>query len=190
MEKMLLAITKDIVKFFVRYAPMGCFFAILATAGYLFYEGYWNGIRLKNKSKISTKEMAGKAICIFLLVLYGYIVVGITMLSRSESGTRYFSLELFRTFHNTFFSKKQICENIIMFVPYAILLFLYSNFFRRIGVMFGIGAASSFLIESTQWLTKTGYFELDDILTNTLGMMLGYGVCNFVSRIKIDRNNK
>lgn len=184
MVKMLLAITQDIAKFFVRYAPDGCFWAMLITAGYLFYEGCGKRKCLKDKNKISMRKRAEKAACIFLLVLYGYIVIGITMFSRSESGTRYFSLELFRTFHNTFFSKKQICENIIMFIPYAILLFLYSNFFRKMWVMLGIGVVSSFLIEIMQWVTKTGYFELDDILTNVFGMILGYGICKMVLKMK------
>ena len=41
----------------------------------------------------------------------------------------------------------------------------------------GVGVVSSLFIEIMQWLTKTGYFELDDIMTNTLGMLIGYLIC-------------
>lgn len=184
MVKMFLAITKDVTKFFAGYAPMGFLLAVIVTAGYLWYEGFWKSKQLNNKCKMQIKHLAGKAGSIFLLTLYVYVVIGITMLSRSEGGTRHASFELFRTFRNTFFSKKQIYENIIMFVPYAMLLFGLSKFFRRARVMLGIGAASSLFIEVTQWVTKTGYFELDDILTNTFGMMIGYGICAFCERIR------
>ena len=43
------------------------------------------------------------------------------------------------------------------------------------------------LIEVTQWVTKTGCFELDDVLTNTLGMLLGCVVCIVVRRDKSKR---
>ena len=62
-------------------------------------------------------------------------------------------------------------------MPYAILLFGFSEYFRRAGIMMGVGVVSSLFIEIMQWLTKTGYFELDDIMTNTLGMLIGYLIC-------------
>lgn len=187
MLKMLLAIARDITKFFVGYAPMGFLLAVIITAGYVWYEGVWKLRQSGNKNKIvgiERKDLAGKAVCIFLLIWYVYIVIGITMLSRSEGGTRHASFELFRTFRNTFFSKKQIYENIIMFVPYAVLLFVFSGYFRRAGVMFGAGVVSSLFIEVIQWITKTGYFELDDILTNTFGMMIGYLFCVIVEKVR------
>ena len=183
MIEMLLAIAKDITKFFIRYAPLGFLLAIVVTLGYLWQEGYWKVKKSDKKNEIQTKNLAGKAFFLFLLTLYAYIVIGITMLSRSEGGTRHASFELFRTFRNTFFSKKQIYENIIMFVPYAILLYGFSECFRKAFRMMGIGAVSSLIIEIMQWVTKTGYFELDDIMTNTLGMMIGYLICILFSVI-------
>jgi glycopeptide antibiotics resistance protein len=117
---------------------------------------------------------------LFLLVAYLYIVIGITILSRSEGGTSGASFELFRTFRNTFSARKQIYENVLMFVPYAVLLYGLARPFRRWWIALLMGAGSSLLIEVTQWVTRTGYFEVDDILTNTVGMMIGYLVCRII----------
>ncbi|MBQ8279924.1 MAG: VanZ family protein [Roseburia sp.] len=107
-------------------------------------------------------------------------MLGITVLSRSESETRHAYFELFRTFQDTFVARKQIYENVLLFVPYAILLFGLAEFFRNGWLMMGIGLISSFAIEATQWITHAGYFEIDDIWTNVVGMMLGYVLCVIV----------
>lgn len=186
MNEMLFSITNDIARFFRGYAYTGGLLAIVVTIAYLFYEGYWKtrGLNiqlLERRKQICT--VARQAAYIFLLVLYLYIVIGITILSRSESGTWGASFEVFRTFRNTFYARKQIYENIIMFVPYAMLLYGLAERFRSLWRMLLIGAGSSLLIEVTQWLTRTGYFEVDDILTNTIGMLLGYLVCLLIEKL-------
>ena len=75
-------------------------------------------------------------------------------------------------------------ENILLFIPYG---FACPWVFRRARNLFCctlIGAVTSLGIESLQLLTRRGYFQIDDILTNTLGTILGFliywlwrGVC-------------
>ena len=86
MVKMLFAIAKDITKFFVEYAPIGFLLALLVTVGYLWYEGCWKAKKLNKKPEIQIKHLAGKAFFLFLLTLYAYVIIGITILSRSEGG--------------------------------------------------------------------------------------------------------
>lgn len=181
---MLFAIVNDITRFFWEYAPIGCLLAFLVMTGYLWYALYWKSkLRLRARDSRDMRTVARQATYIFLLTLYMYIVIGITILSRSESGTWGASFEVFRTFRNTFYARKQIYENIIMFVPYAMLLYGLAKRFRSLWRMLLIGAGSSLLIEVTQWLTRTGYFEVDDILTNTIGMLLGYLVCLLIEKL-------
>ena len=42
--------------------------------------------------------------------------------------------------------------------------------------MLGIGFCSSLLIEATQYVTRRGYFQIDDIFNNVLGMIVGYSL--------------
>lgn len=182
---MVLVIIKDILGFFQRYAPTG--FALALLISLLYGVVCLLNQRIKKEAGAGQRNVertAKRGSLIFLLSWYAYIVIGITMLSRSESPTRQVSFELFRTFRNTFFAKKQICENVIMFVPYAVLLYMLAKSLRRGWKMFGIGVMSSLLIEVMQWVTQTGCFEVDDILTNTMGMMIGYGICVVIDRLR------
>ena len=179
MKQMLMKIIEDISTFFCEYAGAGAKVAAVVVVVYWCALFVWK--RCSAKAVLSGKQVVVKSFFLFLLVMYGYIVVGITILSRSESGTRYAYFELFRTFQNTFQAKKQIYENILLFMPYAVLLFGLGKCFRRGWLMFGIGVCSSLAIEVTQWGTHTGYFELDDIWTNVLGMMVAYIGCIVIS---------
>ena len=176
-------IVRDIAGFGIRYAPSAC----IVAAGAVLLSGLVMHFLKKNfvlssvlEDAVSGKKCVWKLVWIFFLAAYIYIVIGITILSRSESGTRGASFELFRTFRNTFSARKQIYENVLMFVPYAVLLYGLAKPFRRWWVALLMGAGSSLLIEVTQWVTRTGYFEVDDILTNTVGMLLGYTICRII----------
>lgn len=185
MTEMFFSIIADIVGFLRAYAPAGCLFAMAVALCYALYKACWKSQCLATVDGLlfRMRDAVSKTVGIFLLILYMYIVISITILSRSESGTWGASFEVFRTFRNTFYARKQIYENIIMFVPYAMLLYGLAERFRSLWRMLLIGAGSSLLIEVTQWLTRTGYFEVDDILTNTIGMLLGYLVCLLIEKL-------
>ena len=64
-------------------------------------------------------------------------------------------------------------ENVLLFIPYG---FLYSYNFRQTGTIWRcllLGAVTSLGIELMQLVTGRGYFQIDDILTNTLGALSG-----------------
>lgn len=178
MKQMLLTIAEDIAGFFVDYAETG---AMLASVAVIIY---WCAIFVwrfcLRKTELGLAVVGLKSTFLFLLLMYVYIVIGITVLSRRDSQFRQAYFELFRTFQNEFWDPKQICENILLLMPYAILLFGMSSKMRNGWLMFGIGLISSLAIEITQWVTHTGYFEIDDIWMNVLGMMLGYFGCVMV----------
>ena len=75
--------------------------------------------------------------------------------------------------------------NVLAFVPFgAILPVLNSRTrgFFRIGVM---TFEFSLLVETIQLISKVGSFDVDDLLLNTLGGLLGYvafAVCNHMRR--------
>ena len=66
--------------------------------------------------------------------------------------------------------------NILMFVPFGILLPLLSDKFKRLWKTVGIGFAVSILIEIVQFITGRGQASTDDVITNTLGALIGYGL--------------
>lgn len=181
MIKMFFTIVTEIIQFFCEYGMTAFIIAtVITTACWVLWNRYKVRFSVHNNG---AGFGLGKIAKIFLLIFYIYMVIGITILSRSESSTREASFRIFRTFSNTFFARKQIYENIIMFVPYAVLLYGLACPFRRLWVCILTGSVSSLLIEVTQWITRTGYFELDDIMLNTLGMLAGYMICRLVEQV-------
>lgn len=75
-----------------------------------------------------------------------------------------------------------IPENIMNVVAFVPLGLLAGMTFAKIKwwqvLLFGCGV--SVLIESLQFLLKRGFSEFDDVLHNTLGCMIGYGIYSLV----------
>ena len=78
---------------------------------------------------------------------------------------------------NSFF---HIIVNIGMLFPLGILLPLFSEVFLKAKWMLISSITTSLFIETLQFITLRGSAELDDLLHNTIGMMLGYCIVNIV----------
>ncbi|PRT25892.1 VanZ family protein [Bacillus wiedmannii] len=76
---------------------------------------------------------------------------------------------------NSFF---HIIVNISMLFPLGILLPLLSEVFLKAKWMLISSITTSLFIETLQFITLRGSAELDDLLHNTIGMMLGYCIVN------------
>ncbi len=78
--------------------------------------------------------------------------------------------------------------NIGWFVPFGVLVpFLWQK--QTFWKVTAGGCIFSFLIELLQFIFRKGYAELDDLILNTLGCMLGYGIYHFFTKIKWKRTN-
>lgn len=68
-------------------------------------------------------------------------------------------------------------SNIVIFIPFGILLPMcgFKEGERKSDFTATVksGFLLSFIIEITQFITKFGYFEFDDIFHNTLGVLIG-----------------
>ena len=54
----------------------------------------------------------------------------------------------------------------------------------------GVGTSLSLLIEVIQLITSLGYFDPDDIMLNTLGTIIGYGLWKIVHKKTFDRKER
>ncbi|MFE6708878.1 VanZ family protein [Bacillus thuringiensis] len=78
---------------------------------------------------------------------------------------------------NSFF---HIIVNIGMLLPLGILLPLFSEVFLKAKWMLISSITTSLFIETLQFITLRGSAVLDDLLHNTIGMMLGYCILNII----------
>ena len=116
-----------------------------------------------------------------LLIAYMFLVLAYTVLKRGPGEELSYGMEPFWSYKAIFaggfspVSRKtlfiQILGNIAMFIPIG---FLASQLIGWKGIL--IGFAYSVLIELLQLLTRRGLFEFDDIIHNTLGAALGFGL--------------
>lgn len=107
--------------------------------------------------------------------LYLMIILVITFFSREDgTRTRQLDLELFSTWGINTRNNAYVVENVLLFIPYGFVCpwaFPWlRGFFRNALAAF----ATSLGVETIQLITGRGYFQIDDILTNVLGAVIGY----------------
>lgn len=111
-------------------------------------------------------------------LIYLLIVLHITIFSR-EPEERRIDTELFRSYRLLFVEKNdfyygQIVCNILMTVPFGILIPLLNPKIRSFMKILLSGLLFSLIIELVQYFTGRGLFEVDDLFNNTVGAIIGY----------------
>lgn len=114
-----------------------------------------------------------------LLIAYISLMLQIAFFSREPGSRVKVSLHLFETWTQDPQGRAYVIENILLFIPFAILLYLFlSNFGKRlIYLVPPAGVLLSCVIEFMQLITERGYFQVDDIFTNTVGTLIGFLIC-------------
>ncbi len=72
--------------------------------------------------------------------------------------------------------------NIILFVPFGFLLPIAYKRINSFVKVFAVGLLSVILIEVFQYITKLGSFDVDDIILNSIGIIVGYVLVLVVNR--------
>ena len=83
----------------------------------------------------------------------------------------------------TWQSRAYMVENVIMFLPLGVLLPLAERRCAKWWKMLLISMLLSMMIEGMQLVTERGYCQLDDVVMNTLGGCLGYGVMRIIDAV-------
>ncbi len=166
-------IMKDVVSAF-RYLPYG----MLAGSVIAVILSVMNHRRVKQgRASLSVVAYTG-------LFVYIVILLCITVLSRESGSSKGIDLELFATWGINTRNNAYVIENILLFVPFGILCAWVIPLAGRLLGCASMGLMVSLGIECLQLITGRGYFQIDDILTNTLGAIAGYLLYRCVVRKK------
>ena len=116
---------------------------------------------------------------ILLILLWGYIVINLTLIGRGQSFS--YNLQLFWCIKEAWTTKNAadwyfIVGNILMFIPFGMILPSCFDAMRSWVKVSGIGFVISASIELIQLIFHRGFFEFDDMFNNTLGAIMGYGL--------------
>ncbi len=122
------------------------------------------------------------SVCIFgILCVYLSYLVSLTLSGREAgSRTNKVNLEIFGTWRADGSLSTHALENVLLFVPFGMLVPLTSRFFKKWWNLILMAFITSLLIEMMQLVTGRGYFEMDDLILNTFGAVLGYIVFWFI----------
>lgn len=112
-----------------------------------------------------------------------FLIIFITILSRKPHFSVGINLTPFYSyldfFKGDYLIGKQILLNIGLFIPIGFFLNLFSSaHFKKMAPRFIfpiiVGVFLSLAIENIQYIFKLGLFEIDDLISNSLGILLSY----------------
>ncbi len=124
------------------------------------------------------KELKWHYTGVLCLVVYVFIVLCNTVIFRSKGNTSRVVLIPFWSYleavkeSRSFFLIENLL-NIVLFVPVGLFLKMSFRNMRFVPIMI-CGLLLSIAIETSQLLLQRGWFEVDDMMHNTLGTILGY----------------
>lgn len=166
---------------FVHY-PIRAFLTIVSmllvsTVSYKILEKKYN-------KALITKKMRFK---VWILINYSLLLLFFTVLGRRSHDCYRYNLVLAYSYREVFLLgdytlASQILLNILMFIPIGVICSDVTKKYTAIKcVLYGIMLSA--LIELLQLILKRGYFEFDDLLSNTIGTFIGWMIAWIGSKI-------
>lgn len=148
----------------VRYLPYG-----LATGIPIALVVLW----LTNRSRKRRRKPPVNWLPLMIFCIYLVVMLAITFLSRESGSSNGIDLKLFSTWGINKRNNAFVVENVLLFIPCGFLCSWNFEWAKKLWKCSLFGAAVSFGIEYLQLVTGRGFFQIDDILTNILGTVIG-----------------
>lgn len=124
-------------------------------------------------SVLSSRKVNG-----ILLVFYLCVILYMTLLNRNSRETRAVWLQLFKTYQHFLtdsYYRQEILNNIIFFIPLGTIL---AQLWPRWRISL-VPVLLSVTIELIQFITKRGLLETDDVISNSIGGLIGFSTSMF-----------
>ena len=134
------------------------------------------------EKRMGYSNKMSKKISFTIFLAYVVVIFYTAFLSREPGSRKSISLVLFETWGCTFHMHAMFIENIIMCIPFGVLLPIVFKQVRSGWKCVLIGFLCSCGIEITQHITQRGYLQLDDVVTNTVGMFIGWAIWKIVCK--------
>lgn len=144
--------------------------------------------------KIETaKKLRAVSTVLFVLylILLFYVLFFSEQYGRIDEREYSYNLTLFKEIKRFWTYREQlgsmtmflnIYGNVLCFVPFGAILPILNRRTRHFVVLLVLSFELCLMVECVQLITKVGTFDVDDLLLNTLGGILGYLVfklCNY-----------
>ena len=151
----------------------GCITTVLRFGYVLFCKG--------TKRKLGNRK---KNLLISLMMFYIILILIISIFSREPGSRVGVSLIPGETWTREWQGRAYVIENVLLYIPFGMLGMGVNYYTRRRGIYVVLaGLLLSLAVEVTQYVTQMGYFQVDDLITNTLGTLLAVILCKFIQLI-------
>lgn len=147
----------------LRYLPYGLIVGVLMAVV----------LSMVNDRRVRKGRAPFSVIAFTFFFIYMSIMLCITFLSRESGSRKGIDLELFSTWGINERNNAYVIENVLLFIPFGFVCAWAFRSARRLPASTALGLLTSLGIECMQLITQRGFFQIDDIITNTLGMTIG-----------------
>ena len=148
-------------------------------------------IFLYKKHKFN-KLQCGAAIVLslYIVVLLYFTVVGRYSHEEYEYKINFFTSYRWFFEHNGGQVLRQLLINLVMLMPVGFLLPIIINTKHKFLITMALSLLLTVFIETMQLITKCGSFEVDDIINNFIGAVLGMLIYALCSKLLKSKTNK
>jgi len=148
---------------------------IFAICIYLFFDSIFRGKKITKNRKI------------ILLIMYIVFLLTMTMkpvFFRGYNLKPFMFMEYIKVFPRQMII---VIANLLMYIPIGSSINYFTNL--KIWKVILISVLFIVVIECLQYILLLGYFDIDDIMLNTLGIILGYFLFNIFNTIQKKKGN-
>lgn len=168
---------KYIFDYMYKYLLVSIFGLILMISFYEFFYRIIYKKLLKGKKDINSLKLLSS----ILLVISFLFIIYVTCLDHFPCGGRVSNLIPFFSYRQAMFdysviTVSQLVFNIILFIPIGLLLPLCNDRFKKAVLTILVGFILTVGVETAQYVFAIGVFDVDDIISNVLGTILGYSI--------------
>lgn len=107
-----------------------------------------------------------------LFILYFFFIIFETLAFRKTIQVQVGNYPIFwsyKLFYSDFSVRKEILDNIFLFVPFGVILYNRYNMIKSIAMLLMVSSC----IEICQFILRIGICELDDVFSNVIGGIIG-----------------
>lgn len=151
-------------------------------------------------SKKKIVIVLGWILLVVYLLTLSYFVFFSEYYGRTSGNSEYrYNLHLFREIKRFYEYRYELgfetviinlVGNVLVFMPLGIILPVIQKRKASFLRIFLTSFSFSLVIETLQLLFRVGTFDVDDLLLNTLGGILGYGIYSLWKKVKKNSNRK
>lgn len=148
---------------------------------------------MKAKTKKRVRALGKVLFVLYILFIFYFLLLSDWYGRSGEMQEYHYNLVLFKEIKRFWIYRDQLgmrsviynlLGNVAVFVPFGFFMPMASKY-RSFLVTAFYGFGISFCVEVFQLITRVGSFDVDDLLLNTIGGILGYilfVICNTVRR--------